>query len=183
MSKILVINGSSRADGNTEQLTAIMLEDLSHTHINLRDYVIEPIIDKRHTVEGFSPVDDDYDQIIQSVLEHDILIFATPLYWYGMSGYMKNFIDRWSQSLRDKRFDFKKEMGMKKGFVVICGGDDPYMKGLPLVQQFQYIFDFVGLEYIGYIIGKGNAPGEVLKDERAIAHANYWNGHLKTLYQ
>jgi hypothetical protein len=72
-------------------------------------------------------------------------------------------------------------MGTKKGFVVICGGDTPYMKGLPLVQQFQYIFDFVGLEYIGYLIGKGNAPGEVLKDERAIAHANYWNGYFKMI--
>ncbi|RAK18422.1 multimeric flavodoxin WrbA [Anoxybacillus vitaminiphilus] len=181
MSKILVINGSSRENGNTERLTSIMLENISHAHIHLRDYVIKPIIDKRHTVEGFSPVDDGYDQIIQSVLEHDILIFATPLYWYGMSGYMKNFIDRWSQSLRDKRFDFKKEMGMKKGFVVICGGDNPDMKGLPLIQQFQYIFNFVGLEYIGYIIGEGNAPDEVLQDERAIVQANHWNKFFKNL--
>ncbi|WMT20777.1 flavodoxin family protein [Parageobacillus toebii] len=175
MAKILVLNGSSRENGNTEQLTDVILEGVSSTRINIRDFLIQPIVDKRHDPEGFTTVADDYDQIIELVHQHDVLIFATPIYWYGMSGHMKQFIDRWSQSLRDTRFSFKEEMKKKKAFVIICGGDNPCIKGLPLIQQFQYIFQFMGIEYIGYVIGEGNAPGDVLRDERAIGQAKYWN--------
>jgi len=37
-----------------------------------------------------------------------------------------------------------------------------------LIQQFQYIFDFMGIEFAGYILGNGNKPGEVLQDEAAL---------------
>jgi multimeric flavodoxin WrbA len=175
MAKILVFNGSSRENGNTDQLIHALLEGVPHTKIDLRKFSIEPIVDQRHAPGGFTTVCDDYDPIIELVRQHEVLVFATPIYWYGMSGQMKLFVDRWSQSLRDARFSFKDEMKMKKAFVAICGGDDPYIKGLPLIQQFQYIFEFVGLEYIGYIIGKGNAPGDVLSDERAMNDAKHWN--------
>ena len=82
---------------------------------------------------------------------------------------MKNFIDRWSQTLRDPKYpDFKSKMASKKAYVIAVGGDDPYIKGLPLIQQFQYIFDFMGIEFVGYILGNGNKPGEVLQDEAAL---------------
>jgi multimeric flavodoxin WrbA len=181
MTNILLINGSSRENGNTEQLADVMLQGISCTRVNIRNFFIQPIVDQRHVPGGFTAVADDYDQIIEMVRQHDVLIFATPIYWYGMSGHMKQFIDRWSQSLRDTRFSFKAEMEKKKGFVVICGGDDPYIKGLPLIQQFQYIFQFMGLEYIGYLIGKGNAPGDVLHDEREISQAKYWNQFFQSL--
>jgi multimeric flavodoxin WrbA len=181
MSKILVINGSSRENGNTEMFTSLILKDVPHQSIHLRHHTIVPIVDKRHSPEGFTPVEDDYDSIIQSVLAHDILVFATPLYWYGMSGHMKLFVDRWSQSLRDPRFDFKKEMSKKKSFVIICGGDNPSIKALPLVQQFQHIFDYVGTEFIGYAIGKGNSPGEIMQDQNAMAQAKHWNHYFQSL--
>ncbi|MBB3908023.1 multimeric flavodoxin WrbA [Anoxybacillus rupiensis] len=181
MANILLMNGSSRENGNTARLAQIVLEGIAHQQIYMKDFSITPIIDKRHDPEGFTPVADDYEKIIRLVREHDILIFATPIYWYGMSGQMKLFIDRWSQSLRDPHFSFKEEMKSKKAFVVAVGGDDPYIKGLPLIQQFQYIFQFVGLTYIGYLIGQGNAPDEILSDQRALSEAKYWNKIFRSL--
>lgn len=168
---ILVLNGSSRAQGNTEQLTQAVLQTLPHTVIHLREKNILPIDDKRHTEEGFQPVDDDFDEVIRQVLAHDILIFATPLYWYGMSGVMKNFVDRWSQALRDNRYQFKSDMSQKEAYVVIVGGDNPRIKALPLVQQFHYIFGFVHTPFNGYLIGQGGKPGDVANDERALCEA------------
>ncbi|MDA5107983.1 flavodoxin family protein [Brevibacillus sp. LEMMJ03] len=168
--KVLAIYGSSRANGNTDHLTDLVVEGLPCTKIYLRDKRIEAIEDRRHTAEGFQPVDDDYDQVISEVLSHDILIFATPLYWYGMSGRMKDFVDRWSQSLRDKP-NFKEEMSRKKGYVIIVGGDNPRVKALPLVQQFQYIFDFVSIDFGGYVIGSANRPGDIMGDDRALFEA------------
>jgi multimeric flavodoxin WrbA len=102
----------------------------------------------------------------------EITVFATPLYWYGMSGQMKLFVDRWSHASRDKRFDFKGAMAGKKALAVIVGGNDAHIKALPLVQQFQYIFDFMHMEFSGYVIGHGGKPGEVLQDQRALGEAD-----------
>ncbi|MED1794947.1 flavodoxin family protein [Brevibacillus nitrificans] len=173
--KILVLQGSSRENGNTEQLSQLVLNGIPHTQIHLRDKNIRAIHDQRHDPEGFTAVDDDYDAIVEAVLEHDVIVFATPIYWYGMSGFMKDFVDRWSQSLRDKRYSFKQALAQKQAFVITTGGDDPRVKGLPLIQQFQYIFGFVGMPFAGYIIGEGNKPGDVLQDKRAVAEASVWN--------
>ncbi|MGG1662662.1 flavodoxin family protein [Brevibacillus sp. NRS-1366] len=178
--KILVLHGSSRDEGNTEQLTHLALQGIPHTSIRLREKEIRPIHDQRHDADGFTSVADDYDEVIEAVLAHDFLIFSTPIYWYGMSGHMKNFVDRWSQSLRDKRYSFKEAMGQKSAYVITTGGDQPRLKGLPLIQQFQYIFSFVGTTYAGYIIGEGNKPGDILDDKRAIEDAKIFNEWLKS---
>lgn len=181
MMKILVINGSSREKGNSEYLTNVLLKDIPHSSIYLREYHIQPIVDQRHEENGFAVVDDDYDKVIKQALEHDVLLFATPLYWYGMSGLMKNFVDRWSQSLRDKTISFRDQMAKKQAFVLIVGGDRIHIKALPLVQQFQYIFDFMNMPMIGYLIGQGTKPTEVQNDRRALENAATWNKKIHEL--
>lgn len=112
---IAVIYGSSRPRGNTELLAERAVEGMHVERFYLKDARILPVEDKRHTDSGFSKVEDDYSILIQHILMCDTIIFATPIYWYGMSGLMKNFIDRWSQTLRDPQFpDFKKECRRKK---------------------------------------------------------------------
>lgn len=177
--KILAINGSSRDKGNTEYLLTELLQGIESTTISLRDYNIHPITDQRHDPQGFQDVNDDYDEVIQLVLNHDLLIFATPLYWYSMSGYMKNFVDRWSQSLRDPRYDFRKLMSEKKAFVTIVGGERVHLKALPLVQQFQLIFDFMSMEFLGYMIGNGTKPGTIKQDQRVAQEIVYWNQQFR----
>jgi len=166
---VAVIYGGTRANGNTEYLAEQAVKGLEVERIDLRDYTISPIEDLRHTDEGFHPIDDDYEAVLDRVLAHDTIIYATPIYWYGMSGLMKNFIDRWSQSLRDeKRPHFREMMAAKTAYVIAVGGDAPFLKGLPLVQQFQHIFGFFGTRYGGYILGEGNRPGDIKKDQEAL---------------
>lgn len=166
---IAVIYGGTRPDGNTEILTEHAIRGLDVEKLYLKDLNIDSIIDQRHTKEGFQDIDDDYNSLVERVLKHDVLVFSTPIYWYSMSGIMKNFIDRWSQTLRDSKFpQFKKAMSTKKAFVIAVGGDDPYIKGLPMIQQFQYIFDFIGIPFEGYILGEGNKPGDILNDKNAL---------------
>lgn len=176
---ILILQGSARERGNTEFLSNQIVKDLNHKQVKLRDYIVKPIIDQRHDEHGFQPVIDDYDDIITEVLSAEYLIFATPIYWYGMSGHMKNFIDRWSQSLRDPRFNFKEEMSKKRAIVTLCGGDNPKIKGLPLIQQFQYICDFVSMPLDDYVIGQARKPGQIEQDYNALMKARQINEYLK----
>jgi multimeric flavodoxin WrbA len=173
--KVLALLGSTRKDGNSEYLAKKIVEGTDHTIVSLADMDIRPIVDMRHSEGGFSPVEDDYEELVQMIQDHDILLFATPLYWYGMSGPMKNFFDRWSQYLRDERFNLKEELTRKKAYVVITGGTSARIKGLPLVQQFNYIFEFVNMEFSDYLIGAGVRPGEVVNDIAALEKAERWN--------
>jgi multimeric flavodoxin WrbA len=177
---IAVIYGGTRPNGNTELLTEQVIQGLDVNKIFLKDFEIQPIEDFRHDVNGFQEVGDDYNAIIDLILPHDILIFATPIYWYSMSGTMKNFIDRWSQTLRDSKYpNFKQTMASKKAYVIAVGGDNPYVKGLPMIQQFQHIFDFMGTSFEGYILGKGSKPGDINADRTAFSTATLLQDKIK----
>ena len=175
---ILAIYGGSRKNGNSEQLAREILKETAYSSLHLSDYHIKPIVDQRHEPGGFENVNDDYNQVLQQVLSHDLLVFTTPLYWYGMSGPMKNFIDRWSQSLRDTSINFKTEMAQKQAFVVIVGDDYPQQKALPLVQQFEYIFGFMNISFLGHLIGHGRKPGDIQNDLEALEKAAIWRKKL-----
>ncbi|MBM7602740.1 multimeric flavodoxin WrbA [Metabacillus crassostreae] len=179
---IVVLHGSTRRNGNTETLTNQAVLGVKVEHIYLRDYEIKPIEDMRHEQSGFGHVNDSYNSIIERIMSHNILIFATPIYWYSMTGKMKNFVDRWSQTIRDKNIqNFKRQMERKKAFVIAVGGDEPSIKGLPLIQQFKYIFDFIGIDFSGYVLGKGNKPDDILNDHQAMCTASVLNKTLLEL--
>lgn len=179
---IVVINGGNRKKGNTKILTERAVKGLEINTINLTDYIIKPVEDERHSSEGFLEVKDDYREVINRVMQHDILVFATPIYWFSMTGTMKHFIDRWSQTMREPEYhNFRERMALKKAFVIVVGGDSPRIKGLPLLQQFKHIFDFVYLPFEDYIIGHANKPGEIENDYQALLSADQLNIKLNNL--
>ncbi|MBH5317590.1 flavodoxin family protein [Paenibacillus sp. GSMTC-2017] len=165
---IAVIYGSSRKDGNSEQLANVLVEGFEVDQIHLADYNIEPHQDYRHSEKQPYP-EDDYHHVIERVLAQDVIVFTTPIYWYGASGLTKTFIDRWSQSLRENKTDFLAKLATKSAWVIGVGDDKPHLKGIPLIQQFQYIFEYTGTTFEGYILGKGNKPGDILQDAVTLA--------------
>ncbi|KEK25373.1 hypothetical protein BAGA_12160 [Bacillus gaemokensis] len=58
-------------------------------------------------------------------------------------------------------------------------GELAKLKALPLIAQFQYILDFVGSSFEGYIIGDANVPDEISNDKEALAKAKLYNEHFK----
>lgn len=174
--------GSSRTDGNSELLANEVLKGINHQKIYLKDLLIRPIEDLRHTKEGFQIVEDDYEQVVKAFMENDVIIFATPIYWYSMSGVMKNMIDRLSHAIRDEGYpQFKERLQEVETIVIAVGGDEPRIKGLPLIQQFQYTFDFLNMRFSSYILGEANKPGDILEDCQALSQANLLNKNLKML--
>ena len=88
---MLVISGSARGDGNTSRT----VEHLRRA-LGLRD---EQVVDlQARRLEPFRydppPAADDFQAIVDRVLAHQHIVFATPVYWYAMSGLMKTFFDR-----------------------------------------------------------------------------------------
>ncbi|MGD7045157.1 flavodoxin family protein [Jeotgalibacillus proteolyticus] len=168
---LLIISGSSRDNGNTE----ILAEEAAKNYpgdvewIHLRRHTIHQITDQRHSENGFAHVEDDHAELIKKMVQAETILFATPVYWYGMSGYMKTFVDRWSQALRNPDIEFKQKMKNKPVYVLICGGDRVNVKGIPLILQFQLICEFMDMELKNYFIGEAKKPGDMLKEQNQLS--------------
>ncbi|MDZ5713125.1 flavodoxin family protein [Jeotgalibacillus haloalkalitolerans] len=174
---LLIISGSSREHSNSEYFA----EKAAATYqgevkwIRLRELTIHQIHDQRHDSNGFDPVDDDHAEVVKAMLDADEVLFVTPLYWYGMSGYMKTFIDRWSQAMRQPELNFKERIAGKPGSLITCGGDQVDLKGLPLILQFKHIFDFTGMDFKKYFIGEARKPGDAEKSNRLNQLEGFFN--------
>ena len=97
--KVLVISTSLRKNSNSEKLAeafASGAEDAGN--------VVEFLSLKDKTI-AFCVIDDDANMIARKMYEAEVIAFATPIYYYEMSGQMKTMIDR-ANSLYDSDYKF-----------------------------------------------------------------------------
>ncbi|WP_420571002.1 flavodoxin family protein [Kordia sp.] len=140
--KGVVILGSSRSNGNThtivsqlQQKTGFDMIDLQQYKINHFDYELKN--------------EDDFNALFKKLTaNYETFVFATPIYWYTMSGVMKVFFDRISDFLFDEKDIGRRLRGTKMG-VISCGSDNEIKAGfeMPFVESAQYL----GMEYVGHI--------------------------------
>ncbi len=99
---IVVIIGSSKKDGDTRKVIDELRTYLDFDLIDLVDYHINHY-DYEHKNSS-----DDFISVVKNIVEYKTFIFATPVYWYAMSGIMKVFFDRITDLL-----DYEKDLGRK----------------------------------------------------------------------
>ena len=100
MKKVLVLCSSPRVDGNTEILAKEFAKGAIESgneveYIRLAEKKIGFCIGCRaceSTEKCFQL--DDMAELIDKVLSADVIVFATPVYFYTMSAQMKVFVDR-----------------------------------------------------------------------------------------
>ena len=73
---ITVLFGGSRPQGNTAQLTQYALEGKQYNWIDLTQYHFKPVRDYRHESKQIESYIDDYQLIIDQVLESDTVIVS-----------------------------------------------------------------------------------------------------------
>nr|WP_305069930.1 NAD(P)H-dependent oxidoreductase [Flavobacterium covae] len=87
MSNSVIIVGSSRKNGNTTTIADAIAEQYKMDIINLSDYQFT-----YYDYENKN-ITDDFLPLMKEIIEkYDTLLFATPIYWYNMSGIMKVFL-------------------------------------------------------------------------------------------
>ena len=84
--KILFINSSPNANGNTAKVAAALLEGQEYETLNLADYKIYGY--------GQNFADDQFMEVIAHIREADMVVMGSPLYWHNLSGLMRCFLDR-----------------------------------------------------------------------------------------
>lgn len=101
MIRVLGINGSPRKDGNTVLMIQSVLESARNEGadteiVHLVDYPVSHCLgcyskdEKLCNPEVFKEMLPD---IYKKLIESHAYVFGTPVYWFSVSGLMKNFID------------------------------------------------------------------------------------------
>jgi multimeric flavodoxin WrbA len=164
--RILALVSSPRKQGNTDIIVEEILKGAringhSTEKIRLYDHDILPCIDcrncKRSELGHNCTLSDGMQEIYKKLEAADIIIFGTPIYWYGPTAKMKLLIDR----LRP--FIASKKLSGKKGIIVVPSEEGPDCCG-PMMQMFQMSFEYLGMQMGGSILAKAYERGEIKKN-------------------
>ena len=104
---ILILSGSPRKGGNTELLVDAFAKGAMEHHqveiVSVRDYKVNPCMgcNACFKTNGICAQKDDMSVIYEKMSQADMLVIASPVYFYGISAQLKAIIDRCHNPIRD----------------------------------------------------------------------------------
>ena len=166
MSRILVLTGSPRRDGNTDRLTASFVKGAQRNNtveaVSVCDYTVHPCVgcNTCFTAEGNQCIQkDDMMQIYHKLSGTDVLILASPVYFYGISAQLKTVVDRLHTPMRNS-------FPIKKLGLILVGGASLSTLFDAIVTQYQLVLDFFHLEDAGRVLIRGaREKGDVSEED------------------
>ena len=162
----LIINGATRANGNTDILIRRIIEGSLNTGVNtklikLRTKSIADCIGCYQCLkESTCSLNDDMTKIRNEIHRADLMVLASPLYWCGVTGLMKTFIDRLYFYYHSNT---RKFISGKKAIIVTpLNQKNIAYESEPLVEFYNRLFSCLGIKIVGMfffadIMAKGKA--------------------------
>jgi multimeric flavodoxin WrbA len=180
--KMLAFYGSPRKDGNTailmeEFLKGARMEGAASETLYLADFSITPCRECLACfTDGRCILQDDMQDIYPRLLAADIVVLASPIFFYAVTGWAKAMIDR-SQALWARKYvlhdpSLGKEGKRKKGFFISLGGTKGQRVFEGAILTAKYFFDTFNAQYAGDLLFRGvDAKGDILKLPHALTDA------------
>jgi multimeric flavodoxin WrbA len=175
---ILILSGSPRKGGNTELLAEAFAKGAAKHHhveiVSVRDVKVNPCLgcnacaNERHEsllsddrvqpsvaegsacfkTNGICVQKDDMAAIYEKVSQADMLVIASPVYFYGISAQLKAVIDRFHNPIRDT-FHIKKMALLLVGAASLPGLFDA------ILTEYSLCLNFFNLEDVGKVLVRG----------------------------
>ena len=155
MSKILILNGSPRKNGNTATLIHAFTEGAESTGNEVKDLYLTGMNIKGclgceacKKNGGNCVQSDDMHTVNEAFLWADVIVFASPVFWGNISGQLKVAVDRLFALFNKYSSD-----DLKKKCALIM------TSGIPMYEVSQAFYDifpqYLGWENLGEILGTG----------------------------
>lgn len=179
--KVLGISTSPRMNGNSDMLLRRALEGAESTgaqieYIHLADYKIGPCTECNACYStGRCKVEDDYQKLLEKLLNTDHLIFATPIFFMTVCAQAKILIDR-CQCLWAHKYVLKKELFNperdRRAMVIAVGGSRGVKQFDSIRRTMKAYFDCLQMNYVtGLYVNKVDNRGDVEKHPSALKEA------------
>ncbi len=153
--KIIILQGSPNKNGST----SILVEEFTRgaksaghsvQRFDIAEMNINPCLGcVACGYEGPCVQKDDNDKIRKSILNADMIVFATPLYYYGVSAQLKTVIDRfcaYNSSITRKH--------MKSALLAVAWNSNNWTFEA-LVDHYETLVRYLDFEDCGVVLGSG----------------------------
>ncbi|MCH2176255.1 MAG: NAD(P)H-dependent oxidoreductase [Lentisphaeria bacterium] len=168
MKRVIGILGSSNPSGNTAALLRTCMHYLDGRMIDLSSYNLTGW-DYHH-----QNADDPFREVASQLVKADIIIFATPVYWYSMSSQMKIFFDRLSDLISSHpKMEGNKGIGRslagKQAWLVATGADQQLPLGFEV--PFEKTSEYFDINYHGvFYKSVQESQSYTPEEDRALRH-------------
>ncbi|MGQ9645390.1 MAG: flavodoxin family protein [Thermodesulfobacteriota bacterium] len=180
--KVLGLFGSPRKGGNTDILLEEALkgaegEGAEIERLYLSGLKITPCTECHGCDEtGSCVIQDEMEKIYPKLLDADIIILASPIFFYGVTAWTKAMIDRsqavWARKYLVKDPNLGKKGKKRKGFFISVGATQGQKVFEGAILTAKYFFDALNADYAGELVYRGvDGKGEILNHPDALAQA------------
>jgi multimeric flavodoxin WrbA len=160
--KVLGIMGSPRLKSNTDLLLDQALTGAESQGANIEKIVIDKLnitpCKEYYGCErdGNCVIRDDMDNIYPKLLDADAIIIASPMFFYGITGQLKSFIDR-CQALWVRKHVLKQDISspQRKGIFIGVGATRGKQLFDGSILTMKYFFDAVGVTFADKLLIRG----------------------------
>ena len=155
--KILVITGSPRKNGNSNTLAEHFIkgaQEAGHEVIRFDAAFkeVHPCIGcNRCGMNGQCIFKDDFEFVRKHITDADLVAFATPMYYFGISAQIKTVIDRFYAI--NGRIHVP-----KKAVLMMTYADNSRKKESAIINHYEVLLDYLGWSDAGQIIAPGVWP-------------------------
>ena len=179
--KVLGISTSPRPDGNSDSLLRQALAGAesakaSVEYVSLRDLKIGPCIECNSCyTTGMCRIEDDYQGLLQMMLDADRLIFAAPIFFMNVCAQAKTLIDR-GQCLWAQKYVLKKQLFPgerdRRAMVIAVGGSKSTKMFDCVTLTMKTYFDSLQMHYVcNLFVNKVDEPGRIENHPFAMTEA------------
>ena len=153
--KILLLKGSPNKVGSSNLLAENFIKGASEVghdvfEIDVAHANISPCIGCVHCgYEGECVLSDDMDIYREKILKNDMIVFVTPLYYYGMSAQLKTIIDRFCS----RNFSIQQKH-MKSALLTVAYNSDSWTFDA-LEAHYDTLVKYLNLNDQGRVLGYG----------------------------
>ncbi len=157
--KILAINGSPHKNGNTVKLiNEIFRGARQQSHhceiVHLIDLHLNYCNWCRECYDtGVCPIDDGFQEHLEQLFKSDLLIVATPSINRSVTGYMKNWLDRFCTSQLIYEVDDQRQVTMhsrvprgKKAIIIVQGCTNLFQETIEPINVVMKVLDISVIE-------------------------------------
>jgi len=177
--KVLGIMGSPRIKGNTDLLLDEALKGAESQGAGVEKIIVDrlKIAPCREYYgcnrDGNCVIRDDMDDIYPKLLEADVVIVASPMFFYGITAQAKALIDR-SQALWARKHVLHQDPpgSNRKGAFIAVGATRGKELFTGSILTVKYFFGTIGVKYVEELLIRGiDKKGEIKEHPTALKDA------------
>lgn len=168
--KILVLTGSPRKNGNSNTLADNFIKGAEENGHKVMRFdaafkTVHPCTGCNACgMNGPCVFKDDFEAMKENIVDADMVVFATPMYYFGISAQLKAVIDRF-YSINGRIHK------PKKAALFLTYADNSKTKEEPIRKHYEVLLDYLGWEDMGQVVAPGVWPVGAINNTEYVKQA------------